>query len=500
MAAAQKATGVTRRAWTGLLAVRRGHEEKGFTLIELMVALLILAILMSASLVGILQGFRLSRSTQDRVVAANLATSVLEQAESKAITTAGFTTVEATITSPATNSQVQQGVTYTSTETSEWEAEGEGSSVCALANANGGTSTVTTYILRTTVETTWGQSGQSVSQSTLLAPPNGSLSSADGSLPVLVETNDGAPEAGLTVTVSSAGSPSNPITPISITTGSDGCAFFAQLPPGTYTATVSAAGYVSSSEQPTFTDTPITVSAGSQQLVKALYMPAGFIGWTPQEMSWAGTTAPAATAVAGDMPISVAAPGLLANPGIYAYAPGVSTLSPVYPSTYTVFAGACTDADPDGNSSGATPEPFYPASQYPASQYPDLVNSATVVSGQTSDVAVPVYPLDLQIVNSSGATLSTANTDSNAQPTATAGEAGECSGSAETYTLTAVTNGTSDTWVGLGEVTVNVSVTVGNQTESGSATLWIKPDGVYQVKNGTVASAPTSGAIQVAVQ
>ena len=171
--------------------LRRRRPDSGFTLIELMVALLILAIVMSASLYGILQGLRLSRDTQERVVASNVVTGVLERVESTALNPVGFSSLAPnTIALP---SQTIQGTTFTLTQTTEWVNRGVTSSVC-----DSGTNS--SLLLRATVTATWGYKNESVTDSTLLAPPNGTLSSSDGSLPVQVDQADGTGFAGATVT------------------------------------------------------------------------------------------------------------------------------------------------------------------------------------------------------------------------------------------------------------------------------------------------------------
>jgi len=173
-------------------------------------------------------------------------------------------------------------------------------------------------------------------------------------------------------------------------------------------------------------------------------------------------------------------------------------LTPVYPSSYTVFAGSCTDADPNGVTTGSNPQPIYPEGQYPG-----IASSVTVSPSIISSVSVPLYPLDIQVQPSGGVAGSAANSASGSAPTATAGQGGVCLGANPVYTLSPVVAGVSNTSVGLGEMTLNVTVQVatgsGPITESGSVQVWVKPDGIYSVTNGTLSSAPLSGPVQVPV-
>jgi hypothetical protein len=454
------------------------------------VALLILAIVMSASLYGILQGLRLSRDNQERVVASNVVTGVLERIESTALNPAGFASLAPnTVTLP---SQTIQGTTFTLTQTTEWVNRGVTSSVC-----DSGTNS--SLLLRATVTASWGYTNESVTDGTLLAPPNGTFSSSDGSLPVQVDQANGTGFFGAVVTATPASGPAPPF----ITTGSDGCAFFAQLSPGNYTVTVSSPGGVDNLEQSTWssaTQTPpltLSVSAGQEQagLAQGLvdYEQGGTIEWSYTQPYSSSPLTPAV-----GMPISIDNPSqkLTDNMYSYPYAGGTSGgLTPVFPDTYAIFAGGCTDADPNGSSTGSSPQPFYPVTTYP-----NLASSVAVTSGGTSTATVPLYPLNLSFVNTNGTALTTAT--SSTAPTAVEG-AGECPQSTPTYTLSQVSAGVSDTAVGLGELTISATVTYQSQTLSGTASVWVMPDGVYTVSGGApgseIYSFASGGSVKVTV-
>jgi hypothetical protein len=106
-----------------------------------------------------------------------------------------------------------------------------------------------------------------------------------------------------------------------------------------------------------------------------------------------------------------------------------------------------------------------------------------VTASGTTTATIPLYPLNLQITNkSTGASIT--NATSTTPPSAVAGGGGVCSQGTPTYTLNAVSAGISNTAVGLGELVINATVTSASKTMSGTATVWVKPDGVYNVSGG----------------
>jgi prepilin-type N-terminal cleavage/methylation domain-containing protein len=450
--------------------LRTRRPESGFTLIELIIALMLLAILMTASLYAILQGLGLSRDSQDRVVASDVATQTLEQLRVTALNSTGFATIP--ITTETLPSQSIQGTTYNLAQDVEWVNRGVSSSVC-----NSGTNS--SLILRATVTVTWGYPGESVSDTALLAPPNGAVSSSDGALPVQVDNSAGTGFSGATVTAT----PTSGGSPTSITTGSDGCAFFAELPytgSGTsYTITVSSPGGVDSLEQPTFTastSVSATESSAFVQTQAISYDTGGTINWT---------FTPTSPAPAAGMPISVhpvSGQGL-GSLDMYSYANSSTTgggLNPVYPNGYDIFAGGCTDADPLGKNTSLN---YF---------YPGLTATNVVVTpGGSATTTIPLYPLNLT-VTATGATpaLTTAqiNSASGSSPTATEDPSGTtagggCSQTNPTYTLSAVSAGATSTGIGLGLYQINVSIPDGSKTLTGSVDVWVQPNGIYAVNS-----------------
>ncbi|MGH9054519.1 MAG: prepilin-type N-terminal cleavage/methylation domain-containing protein [Acidimicrobiales bacterium] len=458
----------------------RGPDD-GFSMIELVVALAILAFVMSASLASIMQGLQLSRDNQDRVVASTVVSGVMQKLRTLSLTQAGFAGIP--VTTETLPSQTLQNVTYTLIQTTEWVARGVDGSVC-------NTATNTSLILRATVAAHWNAYG-SVTSSTLIAPPTGTFSPDNGSLAVqLTSSTPGQGFSGASVVAVDSGGTSH-----TITTGSDGCAFFAQLPQGNTVITISSAGGVDEQENSPSHQTA-SITAGQVSTIGINFDEGGTVQW-----SYPATPPPAT-----DMPLSLGNPSQKLNDNMYPTPGGVGTsgsIYPIYPDTYDIFAGGCTDADPNGlNKSGTD--------FYSSSTYPNLATGVTVTPGGSTPVTVPLYPLNLQIL-SGGAPATTANSPTNPvnDPTAVAGApslsgGGSCPDGSPTYGLTAVTNGTSSTGVGLGHLAINVAVLVGTTLMHGSVDVWVMPDGVYNVDaNGNatteIYSDTSGGAVPVPV-
>ncbi len=454
--------------------------EGGFSLIELMVSLAILGVVMSMTLYSILQGLTLSRDAQERVVASSVVAGVLGNLRRVSLTSAGFDSIP--VTTQTLPSQSVQGVTFHLTRTTEWVARGVTSSICNSA-------TNSSLILRATVSAAWG-SGESVSSSTLIAPPSGTFSQQDGSLAVrLTSSTAGQGYSGATVTATNVSVPSDTY---SIVTGSDGCAFFAQLPvPSSgnqYRITVSSTGGVDSKEvSPSVQEA--TVGAGQVATVSLNFDTGGTVFWT---------YSPTSPPPAGGMPVSLGNPSQGLTDNMFPSGPQMAdtgSLDPIYPDTYDIFAGGCTDADPNGLDTSGN-------AFYDPATYPGLATGVVVPVGGAVSANVPLYPLNIRVVDTAGAPLATAASPSGSPPTALEGGTSgvSCPNGAPTYTLTPVSAGVSSTGVGLGQLAISVSVVVGGTTEHGSMDVWVRPDGVYD-SNGTteIYSFAKGGSVPVPV-
>ena len=168
--------------------------------------------------------------------------------------------------------------------------------------------------------------------------------------------------------------------------------------------------------------------------------------------------------------------------GQYSYAAGTTTLTPLfpYPAGYTVFAGNCTDNNPNGLDS--THNRFY--------NNPGTITT-TVTPGSSSTATVPLYDMPITVVDSVGtpvvgATITATETTTNPSPYLAICTNGVSSGTAPTLNLvTSGAGGVSLTAMPLGHWTINVT----SGTKHGTVNIWRRITGVFN----TTATGASSG-------
>src|SRR5581483_4584607 len=202
----------------GLPRSRLSEDESGFTVIEFVVAISLLLVSLLAASQMLTSGMQVSGDTRSRVVAANLATQSLEAIRATATDPSQFSTLTPGRT---VTTQTVGATTYTITKDVQWVGQRATASNC---DAGGGG----TQILRATAVITWPRMHNTapVQSATTFSPPVGAFSSNAGSVAAKVINAAAAPVSFVTVTATGA-------TTQSIVTASDGCAFFANLTPGT---------------------------------------------------------------------------------------------------------------------------------------------------------------------------------------------------------------------------------------------------------------------------
>lgn len=228
----------------GTTAVR----DAGMSLVELVVAMLVLGIMASAVLGIVVKAQSASINNRARVAAANLAAREIDivrdefgrstQAPTD-IADAGTVVNAHPLPGGVAGQPLQvDGTSYTVTRSVRWAVAGTGKSAC-----DGG-SRVEYPTLAVEVTVTWPSMGQiePVAASTQLAPPKGAGVPENASfVAVGVVDSQGAPSQGRGVRVSSTGESQTG------TTDESGCAVIRVYPPATgaaYTAQLTDTGYV----------------------------------------------------------------------------------------------------------------------------------------------------------------------------------------------------------------------------------------------------------------
>jgi hypothetical protein len=303
------------------------------------------------------------------------------------------------------------------------------------------------------VDVTWPDIGsrKPVRADTLRAVGVGTSSALKGTAQVTVSGYDG-PLPGLSVTMT----PASGTVPAPQDTLDDGCASFSGLTPGSFTAGVSATGYVGTTNSQIVTQSSVAVSstapvrpnltyAAARSAIVALDLPVGSTLATGVPLRLGGTYVTEHT-----IPTCISTSTSECITGL----PG--TLKNLYPDTYTtVKAGVCTETSPSSSSVA-------------------LTGAATVVP----TVTVPLGAITVRVQNLLGTPIvGRAVTFSHAAP------ATGCAG--ETYTTPSVAAGSMialpyGTWTvtttsltaGIGAILTR-SVIVGPLARTGSAVLTV---------------------------
>ncbi len=335
--------------------------ESGFTIIEVLVAALILAVVAAGGAVAFTSAIGLSGTQRNRSAAEALA----QQNESKL---RGYTVSQlSNLNQNVSPSTTLDGTQYTVHESATFVSDSSGTPSCTNPSAD---------YLETTSAVSWSNMPSSfkpVTVTGLITPTAGQISSSSGVLAVEVEDPSGNPIAGMPVSVSGPGSASG-------VTAADGCVLFADLPVGnTYTVQVTPASgsYVDESTNqsvnPSSPDqqTGLQVSAGTTAA-----SPTPFVLATPgsAEFSFTDTwpsgvspspappaASPSVVLVSGGLQIVCSAQDTSGCPasgdadatwGASAWSDVTNnqfSATPLVPGTYAAYPGICTGDDPSAN-------------------------------------------------------------------------------------------------------------------------------------------------------
>jgi prepilin-type N-terminal cleavage/methylation domain-containing protein len=299
----------------------RGADE-GFTLVEVMVALVLFVALSTATVSILIQAMRTVRENSQRVVAANVARTQLEYL--RRLGTSGITLGLTTTAAPGipTDYQVRS--------TAQWVGLGQQSSACSAAQPG------QAYV-RVTVDVTSADLSAPVTVNSIIAPPATPSAAGTGAAAISVIDQIGAPVSDVVIRGVDTTHPTNGFT---YTTGDDGCIFVPGLTPSaSLVVSISRSGtpaYVSLT--PTGTSQTVSIAASSLARPTFYFAPAAgitFAGDRPEYPLLAG------------FPVSwqVNETGASVNPGTVG-----TTVSGQWPSTsgFSAWAGDCPDADPQG--------------------------------------------------------------------------------------------------------------------------------------------------------
>ena len=388
--------------------------DEGFTLIEVMVALLVFAIVSTGILAGMTTIVQMTGDNRSRITAANLAAQELDTVRAVSDTY--------TVVSSPTRDIPVGGRTYHLTRTVSWVSSA-GMDVSCNSSTN-------LFYLRVNVRVTWdGMLGTTsgVQNDTILAPPVGSTDGALGAIAIFVKGFADEPVAGVTVSVQVAPGGSGEAPPAPKSTTTDGCTYANGVKPGAYRITISKPGFrdMSGVASPT---KDVSVSGGNTSSVTFVYDQAGVVdigyAFGPQPGAMSQTPA-----VPANLPVNFTSSGTTSTT-----AKSVAALFP-YSSSYSVTAGpassntsTCASIDPSAWSAGVSNGVSLKAGVTP-----------TVMSVQSTTRSVKVPLGAVRVTAPAGATL----TATQAAPTGAGNPGCDVTGTTLTWSVPASVSGTT---------------------------------------------------------
>ncbi len=421
-----------------------------------MVALSLFVIMSAGVFSTIDSGLNLARSNKNRSIAANLAAQQMD-----AFRSMDFPTLlgqQGNRTQPIQNIG---GIRFTVDTTVNPQPINSNSVPCDASS-----NSANALVFRVDVSVSWPSMRgiPPATASTIISPPVGVYDeTGKGFIGVKVRGPDGKPlgSPNIPVTVTPV------VTPATNQTDSNGCAFFSNASPGSYTVSLGLAGYVDRQGNASPSQT-VGVNANAITQVAFDYAPAGSLAIT-----LAGT---GGATVPGNLPLTLADADFTPTGTITVPGTGTTrTVGNLFPVTtgYAMWAGGCADADPQGTSSTG---PYWQGGQRA---------SEVALNGTSPTPATITLPSVAVTVQQSGVALAGAQVRAtHALPSGQSSDAGCPSG--ETYTVgTTDATGTLNAALPYGNWTISV---VGHTTVSSTPSVaTLDPTGTTSTPSVTLA-------------
>ncbi|PZF62232.1 hypothetical protein DEI92_01655 [Curtobacterium sp. MCBD17_034] len=235
-------------------------REEGFTVIEVMVAMMVFAIISVGLAYGITNSLQTTQASRGRDMAVSLASQDIDtMRQTAAATTNGIFSVLSASTTKSIG-----GVTYTVARTANWVQSDGATGACGSSNG--------TLAYKSVAETvSWnnphGPGKLSTTVTSAIAPSDAVTDPGDGTIIVSVRDAAGAANAGVSVSAAPvSGGTGAAITTAPTTTDAAGCWYATDVQPGTYTLTASTTGGIDSNQAATSTWTiPVIAGASAYQ-------------------------------------------------------------------------------------------------------------------------------------------------------------------------------------------------------------------------------------------
>lgn len=234
---------------------RSGSVDDGFTLVEVLVAMIVFAIISIAVAGAVTNSLVISKDSRSRTVATNLASQDLDQL--RAVTDV-FSVKATTITTTV------QNTTYTLTRTEKWATSGTTANACGTGGGS-----LQYLVITDTVTYPGTGTARPVVSSTVLAPNSRINDPNYGMIIVSVTAADGSGASGVSVSITPAQTSPNGAAAVATPalTDSNGCTFVQKVTPGNYTVSISRANGIDYTQAVAPQTTPVAVIAGSPSSV-----------------------------------------------------------------------------------------------------------------------------------------------------------------------------------------------------------------------------------------
>ncbi len=312
----------------GRLRARQADTDEGFSLVEVLVAMFVFALVSAGLLHTLTMSLATTRDSRARIVAANLAASEIDLAREE---TDLFSLVPVTRGPQTVGTDV-----FHVTRQTGWVSDPSSDFDC------GGGAGGTLRYKRVNIEVTWDgmrPGTEPVRSDTVIDPKEKINDPSKGTILVSVIGADGEGVAGVTVTATpkfAGGS-----APSSVLTDVQGCAYLLKVVPGgDYDVKVTKTGHIDSAQNATSTLT-VGVAAGASASAGFQYDRAA----TFTARYHTNTTEPNVKRATNLQTSFVSTYGTHVADGAVSGANRVFSLHP-FSSGYSVFAGTCKAADP----------------------------------------------------------------------------------------------------------------------------------------------------------
>lgn len=360
------------------LRATMSRDDSGFSLIEVVVAMVVLMIFAGALSVTLLNSLSVSKVSRQRVAASNLAARELEIVRNK-FSTSNIAALAIAATSSVTNGNplvgtgdsVVDGTPYTVQRDVQWLPTGTGVSAC-----DGG-ALVSSPSLQVFVTVTWPnmRNAAPVRAETVMTPLKGTTDAlATAYIATRVQNADGTFAESVSVTAAGPGGT------FVHTTDASGCVVFQVGTAGTYNVTLNTAGWVDQTGTQISIKTPVVAAVGTMVTKTMTYDAAATMNvkYLPYDSTYVlPAPLPAINYVKFNSVLT-----------LVRQTTSAPTVTSLWPTTdgYAPWAGACPDSDPASAPTGGGNRGV----------------PAYIAPGASRDVPVKWAPVEITVKTSGG--------------------------------------------------------------------------------------------------